>query len=174
MVSHTHIPHTTCHYLPICPLSSIIKHITVTNHAMKRYNPARWRAMEGRLGRELTIWIATVRHDGRPHLTPLWYIWLDSIIYICTGSETQKFANLYHNQNVALSLPDTESPIIIEGEAHTAPREAIDILADHFYHKYEWDFRYDESSDWRLIEITPHRILAWNDGYDETDGLRIL
>jgi general stress protein 26 len=129
--------------------------------------------MEARLGREMTIWLATVRHDGRPHLVPVWFIWLEGKIYIATGSDTQKYNNMYHNQNVALSLPDTDSVIIIEGEAHVADRQTVDVLADYFYHKYEWDFRYDETAVWRLIEITPYKILAWGDGY-EAEGARIL
>ena len=140
---------------------------------MKRRNPARWRAIEARLGREMAIWLATVRGDGRPHLVPVWFIWLDEKIYLATGSETQKYANMYHNQSIALSLPDSASVVIIEGEAHVADRNTVDRLADYFYHKYEWDFRYDETAVWRLIEITPHKIMAWGDGY-ESEDIRIL
>ncbi|HFE66315.1 MAG TPA: hypothetical protein ENJ93_03545 [Chloroflexi bacterium] len=140
---------------------------------MRRHNPARWQAMTGRLGREMTIWLATVRRDGRPHLVPLWFIWLDGKIYVSSAPRSQKFINLIHNQMVALSLPDTENVLLIEGEAHIAPRETVDILADYFYDKYEWDFRYDDSDTWRLIEITPHKILAWGDGYDQAEGARI-
>jgi F420H(2)-dependent biliverdin reductase len=140
---------------------------------MNKRNPARWRAIEARLSRETTIWLATVRGDGRPHLVPLWYIWLDGRLYVCTGSQTQKYVNMYQNQNVALALPDAMNVVMIEGEAHTADRSQIDTLAEHFYHKYEWDFRYDESADWRLIVITPYKILAWGDGYDESEGTRV-
>ncbi len=140
---------------------------------MRRHNPARLRAIEARLGRELTIWMATVRGDGRPHLIPIWFVWLDDKIYIATGEETQKFANMRYNQNVALSLSDTGNVVLIEGEAHVSDRATVDVLAEYFYHKYEWDFRYDETASWRLIEITPRKILAWGDGYDE-DGTRIL
>ena len=139
---------------------------------MRRRNPARWRALEARLGRESTIWLATVRADARPHLVPIWYVWLDEKIYISTGSETQKFTNMYHNQEVTLALPDPNEVIILEGEAHVADRQTVDRLADYFYHKFEWDFRYDETAEWRLIEITPHKILAWGDGYDG-DGIRV-
>ncbi|MCP4423147.1 MAG: hypothetical protein GY803_01510 [Chloroflexi bacterium] len=138
-----------------------------------RPNPARWRAIDARLGREMTIWMATARGDGRPHLIPIWFVWLDDKIYIATGDETQKFTNMRFNQNVALSLPDTESVVLIEGEAHVADRQTVDALAEYFYHKYEWDFRYDETAVWRLVEITPHKILAWGDGY-EAEGTRIL
>ena len=140
---------------------------------MRRQKPARWQAIEARLGRELTIWLATVREDGRPHLIPIWYIWLNDKFYIATGDETQKFINMRYNQHVALSLPDTSSVIMVEGEAHVADRPTVDAVAEYFFHKYEWDFRYDETAVWRLIEITPHKILAWGDGYED-DGTRIL
>lgn len=140
---------------------------------MVRRNPARWRHIEARLGREMTIWISTVRRDGRPHLTPVWFIFLEEKIFIAIGVDTQKFANLRQNQQVALALPDADSVVIIEGEAHAANRQAVDKLGEYFFHKYEWDFRYDETADWRLVEITPHKILAWGDGYDES-GIRVL
>jgi general stress protein 26 len=140
---------------------------------MKRSNPARWRALEARLGRQKEIWIATVRSDGRPHLAPLWFVWLEDKLWISTGTETQKFANLRGNQSVALALPDPMKVVIIEGEAHVAAREEVDKLADYFFHKYEWDFRYDESAKWQLIEITPLKILVWGDGYD-SEGTRLL
>jgi len=138
-----------------------------------RRNPARWRALDARLGREMAIWIVTVRGDGRPHMVPIWFIWLDNRIYIATGTDTQKFANLRVNQSVSLALPDTQNVLILEGEAHAADRKTTDKLSEYFYNKYEWDFRYDEDADWRLIEITPLKILAWGDGYDD-EGIRIL
>lgn len=125
------------------------------------------------MGRESTVWIATVRVDGRPHLVPVWFVWLDGKIYLATGSETQKFANLYHNQKISIALPDTTEVVIIEGEAHVADYRTVDVVADYFYHKYEWDFRYDDSALWRLIEVTPHKVLAWGDEYDG-DGARLL
>lgn len=140
---------------------------------MRRRNAERWRAIEARLGRELHIWLATVREDGRPHLVPLWFVWLNEKIYFCTGRHSQKFANLHRNQNVALALPDAGSVLIIEGEAHASDRATTETLAEYFFNKYEWDFRYDDAADWRLVEVTPHKILAWGDGYEEA-GTRVL
>ena len=139
---------------------------------MKRRNPARWRAIEARLGREMTIWVATVKYNGRPHLTPVWFVWLQERLYICIQADSQKHANIYHNPSIALALPDTEGVVIFEGEANAAPREAVEILAGYFFNKYEWDFRYEEG-DWRLIEVTPYKSLAWGDGYDH-EGTRVF
>jgi general stress protein 26 len=140
---------------------------------MRRRDPARWRAIEARLGRESEIWLATVRYDGRPHLVPLWFIWLEGKLYVSTGADTQKFANLRGNQSVSLALPDTTNVVMIEGEAHVADRSLIDKVADYFFNKYEWDFRYDDTAKWELVEITPLKILAWGDGYDH-EGTRVL
>lgn len=140
---------------------------------MRRRNPARWRAIEARLSRESTIWLATVRQDGRPHLVPVWFIWLDGKIYIAVGIQSQKYVNISYNQSVALSLPDTTSVILIEGLAYATDGKAIDTLADHFYNKYEWDFRYDDTNNWKLLVIAPHKILAWGDNYD-AEGTRVL
>lgn len=140
---------------------------------MKRRKAERWRTIEARLGREMTIWLATVRADGRPHLAPVWFVWLEGQLYFSTGTHTQKFVNLKGNQSVSLSLPDTSAVIIIEGEAHAADRPTTERLAEYFYNKYEWDFRYDDAVDWRLVEVTPHKILAWGDEHDDGD-IRVL
>jgi general stress protein 26 len=137
-----------------------------------RRNPARWRPIEARLGREMTIWIATVRGNGKPHLTPVWFVWLDEKVYIAIGVETQKFSNLRSNQVVSLALPDSDKVVLLEGEAHVADRNTTDKLGDYFFNKYEWDFRYDDTADWRLVEITPHKIMAWGDGFED-EGIRL-
>ena len=44
------------------------------------------------------FWIATVRADGRPHVTPLVAVWLDYAIYFATGVGEQKAVNLRADQ----------------------------------------------------------------------------
>lgn len=129
--------------------------------------------MEARLGRESTIFLATVRGDGRPHLVPVWFVWLAEKLYFATCAHSQKYTNLRGNQRVALSLPDTEQVIIFEGEAHACNRSLTAALADYFFDKYDWDFRTDDSCEWRLVEVTPHRIMMWGDEHDH-EGTRLL
>ena len=138
-----------------------------------RRNLDRWRTIEARLGREPTIWLSTVRRDGQPHMVPVYFIWLDQKIYIATSSYSQKYNNLRYNQNVSLALADSFNVVILEGEAHAAKRDTVEQIAEYFRHKYEWDFTKDKSDDWRLVEVTVQKILAWGDGYDE-EGIRIL
>lgn len=141
---------------------------------MRRDEANRWRAVEARLGRESDIWVATVRSDGRPHLVPVWFVWLNGQLYFATGTDTQKWVNLLGNQRIALALPDANNTLIIEGEAHAVDHQTRTMLAEYFYGKYEWDFRHDDSAEWRLVEVTPHKILAWGDGYDQALGHRVM
>ena len=48
------------------------------------------------------FWIATVRADGRPHMTLLLAVWLDDALHFCTGETEQKNSNLQDNQSVIL------------------------------------------------------------------------
>ena len=45
------------------------------------------------------FWIATVRADGRPHMTPLVAVWLDDALHFCTGEVEQKAVNLRGERN---------------------------------------------------------------------------
>jgi pyridoxine/pyridoxamine 5'-phosphate oxidase len=120
------------------------------------------RAMEARLGREQTVWLATVRSDGRPHLVPVWFVWYDQKVYICTSAGSQKMVNLKRNGQAAVALPDTADVLVIEGQVAFPLGETVDILAQEFSDKYGWSFLDDSESDWRLVEITPTKVLAWN------------
>ncbi len=129
---------------------------------LRNYPPAQRRALDARLGRELTIWLATTRSDGRPHLVPVWFTWYDEKIYICTVAGSQKMVNLERNRRAAVALPDTTDVLIIEGLVNFPLGELVDTLADEFNDKYGWDFLDDQSGDWRLVEILPSKVLSWN------------
>ena len=75
------------------------------------------------------FWIATVRADGRPHVTPLVAIWLDDAIYFATGVGEQKAVNLRTNQNVILTTGCNEwergLDVVVEGEAVQVIEETV-------------------------------------------------
>lgn len=141
---------------------------------MKRRNSDRWRAFESRLTRENTIWLVIIRPDTTPHLLPTWFIWLENHLYFVVDTNSEQFQSLRLNQQVAISLPDTERGIVIEGEAHASDRQTTQVLAEYFYNKYEFDFTQDPDIRWRLVEVTPRKILSWGDGFDQKEGVQLL
>lgn len=63
---------------------------------------------------------------------------------------------------MAVALEDGDHPLIMEGTAtlrHEQPW--IDEIAAVFIRKYDWDIREDGDPTYRLVEITPTRMLGW-------------
>lgn len=75
--------------------------------------------------------VATVRHDGRPHVAPIWYGVDDGSIVFLTGAETVKGRNLRHSGRAALSVQDDRPPyafVTVEGPV-TLSEELAEVRA---------------------------------------------
>jgi hypothetical protein len=112
-----------------------------------------------RLQHEQICWLATVRPDGRAHLTPIWFVWLHDAFWICCNTETVKARNMRANASVAVSLESGSDPVVVEGTAvlHSRPYPA-DVI-DAFEQKFDWDISGDapdpDGDFGVLAEITP-------------------
>lgn len=106
------------------------------------------------------IWVATVRNDGRPHLSPVWFIQLAGKLYISIDPGSVKSKNLHENPHITLALEDGTHPVICEGQATFVPKPYPSEILAYFRHKYEWDILKDNVYN-QLVEITPMRWLNW-------------
>ena len=113
-----------------------------------------------RLETEANLWLATVRSDGRPHLTPVWFAWHAEKIYACIQAGSVKTRNLAQNPLVALSLEDGSHPLIGEGTVAFVAEPWPEAVAAIFRRKYDWDIFTDSDYD-RLLEISPVKWLSW-------------
>ena len=114
-----------------------------------------------RLEEERNIWMATTRPDGRPHLTPIWFIWHNSLIYICVKPTSVKARNLAKNPATALSLEDGSDVVICEGTAELMPAPWSAELKAKFKAKYDWDIDTDKEYG-HVLAITPKKWLSWS------------
>lgn len=76
-----------------------------------------WRKIDLWLAGMRTIWISTTRPDGRPHATPVWFVWTDRSVFFVTGRRTQKARNLTHESFVIAHAGDGDDAIILEGQS---------------------------------------------------------
>jgi nitroimidazol reductase NimA-like FMN-containing flavoprotein (pyridoxamine 5'-phosphate oxidase superfamily) len=117
-----------------------------------------------RLKSEQNIWVATVRPDGRPHLTPAWFALHAGKVYVCIDPDSVKAHNLARNRQVALALEDGAAPLIVEGETRLIEgAERPPGALDEFKRKYDWDIA-AESQYSLLVEVTPKKVLSWGGG----------
>jgi F420H(2)-dependent biliverdin reductase len=113
-----------------------------------------------KLSRAANIWLASVRPDGRPHLTPVWFVYDGLQLYVSIDPNSVKSRNLASNPNVSLALEDGSHPLICEGQAVLIPQPYTAEIVDLFQKKYDWDIREDGQYG-QLVKITPVKWLAW-------------
>lgn len=78
-----------------------------------------------RLDRELDIWVATADADGSPCMVPLWFVWHEEAVWLCTRLTNPTGRNLRDGGRTRLALGHTRDVVLIDGEVDTfALREA--------------------------------------------------
>lgn len=110
-----------------------------------------------KLESQKNIWFGSVRPDGRPHLTPVWFVWLETKFYFGIDPKSVKSRNLRHNPRVVLALEDGTNPVIVEGIARMVELPLSASLLEAFYKKYEWNLLKEEQFN-QWVEVTP---LKW-------------
>ena len=113
-----------------------------------------------RLRDEQNLWLATTRPDGRPHLTPIWFVYVDDRFYECTSSKAVKARNVRANAKASVALESGDQPVIAEGDARVLSRPYPEAVAAEFERKFDWDLDSEPEYD-TLIEVAPTRWLRW-------------
>jgi general stress protein 26 len=127
------------------------------------------------------VWLSTVRHDGRPHVTPLPAIWAHERMYFCVGSFEQKAKNLESEARCVLAAGANEFrsglDVVVEGTAVRVTGSAqLQRLAALWKSKLDWDFEVtdggfrDPAGRLGLVfGVTPAKVLAFGkDPYSQT------
>jgi hypothetical protein len=64
-----------------------------------------------------TSWLATINHDGSPHVTGVGALFVEGAFWIETGETTRKARNLERDPRCSLSVATLEYDLTIEGRA---------------------------------------------------------
>lgn len=124
------------------------------------------------------FWITTVRGDGRPHVTPLVAIWLESALYFSTGDSEQKGVNLRGNPHVVLTTGrndwDKGLDVVVEGDAvRVTDDDTLRRLATAWAAKWDgrWQyevrdgaFHHEGGGEALVFKVAPAKILAFGKG----------
>ena len=113
-----------------------------------------------RLLKERNVWIATTRSNGKPHLVPIWFVWVRERFYICTAENSVKVKNLRHSAQASVALENGDAPVVAEGAVQLLERPFAEDIAALFQQKYQWDISADNQYS-LLIEVTPIKWLSW-------------
>ncbi|MDQ2743831.1 MAG: pyridoxamine 5'-phosphate oxidase family protein [Chloroflexota bacterium] len=76
-----------------------------------------WARAVERLEQAQNYWLATTNPEGRPHVTPVWGVWVEGALYF-DGIPSSRWArNLDANPALAVHLESGEDVLILEGLA---------------------------------------------------------
>jgi nitroimidazol reductase NimA-like FMN-containing flavoprotein (pyridoxamine 5'-phosphate oxidase superfamily) len=122
--------------------------------------------VEQRLGR-----LATVTHDGLPHIVAVAFVNNETNLYFSTFTKTKKVRNIRNNRNVAFIVDDSGGSagwryVTVEGYGYLiADHEEFSQVRDLLCEKYpvylsdEWAIKQESHT---LIRIEPRRVLTAN------------
>lgn len=124
-----------------------------------------------RLRREVVVWLVTVRPDGQPQATPVWFLWDGESFLIYSQAGKPKLRNIAANPQVALHLRGTETGedvAIFEGAAElpddAPPADQVPGYVDKYRQHIE-ELGYSPATfaeDYsRPVRITPTRARIW-------------
>lgn len=103
-----------------------------------------------RLNDEKIIWLTTVRPNGTPEPSPVWFLWNGSEVVIYSQQNRQKLKDIAQNPRVALSFNTTPTGgdvVILTGEARIDQSAPPATGLPGYVEKYR-----DEIAD---IDMTP-------------------
>jgi nitroimidazol reductase NimA-like FMN-containing flavoprotein (pyridoxamine 5'-phosphate oxidase superfamily) len=111
-----------------------------------------------------TFWLATIHAglhagQGRPHVMPVWGVWLDDAFFFSTGRRSRKGQNLSANPACTIANDDGQEAVIIEGRAAQAEDAGEqERVAIAYKKKYKMDPR---SMGEPIYRVQPSRVFGF-------------
>ena len=143
---------------------------------MSRFTQTRgfipWNKVDTWLKGFRSIWVSTTCPDGRPHATPVWYLWDGGHIYFASNKKSQKAKNLAKQPQIVVHAGDGDDAIILEGTVDivTEPNEWTQInyaYMEKYVDPHSGAKAHIEDTD-NLYRVNVRRIMSWEYGVVST------
>ena len=116
------------------------------------------------LERPLFAHLATVRPDGAPQSSVMWFDWDGQVLRITHTKTRQKFANIENDPRVALSVADPDDQYrYLEIRGRVEKVEDDDETASFYrdlQHRYGMDYEITDAAERVIMTIRPERFVA--------------
>lgn len=106
-----------------------------------------WTWVARKMNQCRTFWVVTI-HSGRdsgkarPHVMPVWGVWLDDAFSFSTGRKSRKGQNLAANPACTIANDNGAEAVIVEGVAEEVKDAAVlERIAAAYVKKYKMDPR---------------------------------
>ena len=111
--------------------------------------------------------LSTTRPDGRPHVMPIWAVWLDGHgVVFSTAITSIKSKNLLANPNCAFYFDRDHDNLVVEGIAEIVQLHEVPGFVDAYHEKY--DFRIEEGPVWLMRPTVAFAFIETTEDFTRT------
>jgi PPOX class probable F420-dependent enzyme len=123
-----------------------------------------WSWATARLTDSHEYWLATVRADGSPHVTPVWGVWHDGRVWFSCSGDAVKARNLGRDDRCVVTTDDTSEPVMVEGTAERViDRDAVVRFTEMTNAKYGVSYPVEFYLENACFRVLPRRVIALDD-----------
>ncbi len=121
------------------------------------------------LGTPLIAFIATVKADGTPHVTPVWYLYDGEAVQVAASVDSVKVRNVRSNPRASLSIldPDDHSRWVQVNGPVTLTKDGVSGVVRAMWKSYapgdDWEEKAEDilrEIDFILISVTPEKVIG--------------
>ena len=117
-----------------------------------------------------TIRLATATRPGRPHVVPLWFVWVDGTVFMNTTLGNLTVRNLQENPQATGSIDDGDTydtlrGVLVHGTVERADDDArLDTVMHRWSEKYMGGnpLPYARWKNRAWFRLVPERITSWD------------
>jgi hypothetical protein len=127
------------------------------------------------LSEERTCRVATVGADGRPHNTPLWFVWDGTALWLNSIVKSQRWTDAARNPSVSVVIDAGHGYAELRGAemlgslepVGEAPRTAVtdarlEVPERLFAEKYSGTSTFQPDGRHGWLRLTPEKIVSWD------------
>jgi Pyridoxamine 5'-phosphate oxidase len=104
--------------------------------------PLGWEDARSRLTRGGWFWLVTVRPDGAPHAMPVFAVWSETALFVCSKDTARKSRNLDADGRCVVTTDAGDLHLIVEGVARRVRDQAtLERASAAFAASYDWPTR---------------------------------
>ncbi|MEX0682906.1 MAG: pyridoxamine 5'-phosphate oxidase family protein [Dehalococcoidia bacterium] len=128
-----------------------------------------WDWARERLEDSHNYFLGTSRPDGRPHIMPVWGIWLNGRFLFSTGESSVKARNLAASPAAVVTTENAEEVVIVEGTAALeTDAAALAEFAAVYNEKYDWEIDTSAGGIWAVAPRVAFAFIEAADDFTET------
>ncbi|MFT4288407.1 pyridoxamine 5'-phosphate oxidase family protein [Nocardioides sp.] len=127
------------------------------------------------LAQERTCRVATVSRHGQPHVSPLWFVWDGTSLWLNSVVRSQRWTDIRREPRIGVvvdagagfqELRGVELSGVAEqvGEAprQGLPNDDLAVPESLFAHKYTSSGRFEPDGHHGWLRLTPAKVVSWD------------